>query len=247
MRPNGWREAASPPSRQHSFRENLRSKRLISPRRACCGRDTNRTEPGKIDPPGAATRLSSELQVCSVVLSAKDMLSRERVKACLEQRPRPRRRSTLIARLRAMPNLSPRRICANARRSAVDKGKRLSHGSHSVPLGEIGKPRRACCQESQSATATTPPRRSPQHAFRAALRESERSHRESALPWEGERGAPGRSSAPQTRKGAAPAGGPLRMKEKAPSASATPYPPTGFPRSTFGDAGLNCRVRNGSG
>ena len=201
MRPNGRREAASPPLRQHAFREKLRSKRFISPRRTCCGRDANRTEPGKIGLPGAATRLSNKLQVCSAVLGAEGMLPRERVKACPEQRPRPRRRPALIARLRAMPNLSPRRICANARRSAVDKGKRLSHGSHSVPLGEIGKPRRAYCQESQSATATTPPRRSPQHAFRAALRESERSHRESALPWEGERGAPARGRPRKREKG----------------------------------------------
>ena len=32
-----------------------------------------------------------------------------------------------------------------------------------------------------------------------------------------------------------------------PFMSATSYPPTGFPRSTFGDGGLNCRVRNGIG
>ena len=34
---------------------------------------------------------------------------------------------------------------------------------------------------------------------------------------------------------------------KTPFMSATSYPPTGFPRSTFGDGGLNCRVRNGIG
>ena len=52
------------------------------------------------------------------------------------------------------------------------------------------------------------------------------------------------------RKGAA-AGSPRaaapRAKEKAPPMSGTPYPPTDFLRSTFGEEGLNFRVRNGIG
>ena len=40
---------------------------------------------------------------------------------------------------------------------------------------------------------------------------------------------------------------PLRAKEKAPPMSGTPYPPTDFLRSTFGEEGLNFRVRNGIG
>lgn len=36
-------------------------------------------------------------------------------------------------------------------------------------------------------------------------------------------------------------------KEKAPPMSGTPYPPTDFLRSTFGEEGLNFRVRNGIG
>ena len=35
--------------------------------------------------------------------------------------------------------------------------------------------------------------------------------------------------------------------EKAPPMSGTPYPPTDFLRSTFGEEGLNFRVRNGIG
>ena len=38
-----------------------------------------------------------------------------------------------------------------------------------------------------------------------------------------------------------------RAKEKAPPMSGTPYPPTDFLRSTFGEEGLNFRVRNGIG
>ena len=45
-------------------------------------------------------------------------------------------------------------------------------------------------------------------------------------------------------KGAA---APLCAKEKAPPMSGTPYPPTDFLRSTFGEEGLNFRVRNGIG
>lgn len=36
-------------------------------------------------------------------------------------------------------------------------------------------------------------------------------------------------------------------KEEASLASGAPCPPAGFPRSTFGDGGLSCRVRNGIG
>ena len=56
------------------------------------------------------------------------------------------------------------------------------------------------------------------------------------------------------RKGAAAPGssrpracGPPRAKEKAPPMSGTPYPPTDLLRSTFGEEGLNFRVRNGIG
>ena len=53
------------------------------------------------------------------------------------------------------------------------------------------------------------------------------------------------------RKGAAGPGQPRaaapRAKEKAPPMSGTPYPPTDFLRSTFGEEGLNFRVRNGIG
>ena len=53
------------------------------------------------------------------------------------------------------------------------------------------------------------------------------------------------------KKGAA-AGSPPRAaapcaKEKAPPMSGTPYPPTDLLRSTFGEEGLNFRVRNGIG
>ena len=53
-------------------------------------------------------------------------------------------------------------------------------------------------------------------------------------------------------KGAAVPGGSLGLrppcaKEKAPPMSGTPYPPTDFLRSTFGEEGLNFRVRNGIG
>lgn len=44
-----------------------------------------------------------------------------------------------------------------------------------------------------------------------------------------------------------PGRGPLRAKEKAPPMSGTPYPPTDLLRSTFGEEGLNFRVRNGIG
>ena len=52
------------------------------------------------------------------------------------------------------------------------------------------------------------------------------------------------------RKGAAagqPRAAAPRAKEKAPPMSGTPYPPTDFLRSTFGEEGLNFRVRNGIG
>ena len=48
------------------------------------------------------------------------------------------------------------------------------------------------------------------------------------------------------RPRATPGRGPL-AKEKAPPMSGTPYPPTDFLRSTFGEEGLNFRVRNGIG
>ena len=56
----------------------------------------------------------------------------------------------------------------------------------------------------------------------------------------GAKGKGGRGRAPPGR-------GPLRAKEKAPPMSGTPYPPTDFLRSTFGEEGLNFRVRNGIG
>ena len=62
---------------------------------------------------------------------------------------------------------------------------------------------------------------------------------------------PGGAHAPERKKkgrGRVPPGrGPLREKEKAPPMSGTPYPPTDFLRSTFGEEGLNFRVRNGIG
>ena len=44
-----------------------------------------------------------------------------------------------------------------------------------------------------------------------------------------------------------PRAAPPCAKEKAPPMSGTPYPPTDFLRSTFGEEGLNFRVRNGIG
>ena len=35
--------------------------------------------------------------------------------------------------------------------------------------------------------------------------------------------------------------------QETPCASATSWPPAGWPRSTLGDGGLNCRVRDGTG
>ena len=53
------------------------------------------------------------------------------------------------------------------------------------------------------------------------------------------------------RKGAAnpglPGARPPASIEKAPPMSGTPYPPTDLLRSTFGEEGLNFRVRNGIG
>ena len=47
---------------------------------------------------------------------------------------------------------------------------------------------------------------------------------------------------------AAPAGPCRRAKAREPPVgSAASYPPEGFPLSTFGDGGLNCRVRDGTG
>ena len=82
-----------------------------------------------------------------------------------------------------------------------------------------------------------------------------------ARPWQGKpacaAGTPprrrscARGVAMAKRRGAAAgqprAAAPLRAKEKAPPMSGTPYPPTDFLRSTFGEEGLNFRVRNGIG
>lgn len=59
-----------------------------------------------------------------------------------------------------------------------------------------------------------------------------------ALPWRKEKGA----AAPGP-----PGPRPPCAKEKAPPMSGTPYPPTDLLRSTFGEEGLNFRVRNGIG
>ncbi len=56
-------------------------------------------------------------------------------------------------------------------------------------------------------------------------------------------GAKGRGAA----AGSPPGRGPPAQTEKAPPMSGTPYPPTDFLRSTFGEEGLNFRVRNGIG
>lgn len=49
------------------------------------------------------------------------------------------------------------------------------------------------------------------------------------------------------RPRATPGRSPPCAKEKAPPMSGTPYPPTDLLRSTFGEEGLNFRVRNGIG
>ena len=62
-------------------------------------------------------------------------------------------------------------------------------------------------------------------------------------------GKEGRNAWPEKQKGPAYGGAfgaPGRMA-RARWASAAALPPTGFPRSTSGDGGLNCRVRNGTG
>lgn len=51
----------------------------------------------------------------------------------------------------------------------------------------------------------------------------------------------------EPRPQATPGRGPPAQIEKAPPMSGTPYPPTDFLRSTFGEEGLNFRVRNGIG
>ena len=53
------------------------------------------------------------------------------------------------------------------------------------------------------------------------------------------------SGAKEKGPGSLGSGAPLGAET--PSASATSCPPTGLPRSTFGDGRLNCRVRNGTG
>ena len=58
-----------------------------------------------------------------------------------------------------------------------------------------------------------------------------------ALPWQKEGGP--RPGPPGPR--------PPCAIEKAPPMSGTPYPPTDFLRSTFGEEGINFRVRNGIG
>ena len=57
--------------------------------------------------------------------------------------------------------------------------------------------------------------------------------------------APGRKR--KGGRGRVPPGRGPPAKEKAPPMSGTPYPPTDFLRSTFGEEGLNFRVRNGIG
>ena len=63
---------------------------------------------------------------------------------------------------------------------------------------------------------------------------------------------PRRRSCARARKKGGPRPGPPGPRppaqtEKAPPMSGTPYPPTDFLRSTFGEEGLNFRVRNGIG
>ena len=55
-------------------------------------------------------------------------------------------------------------------------------------------------------------------------------------------GAKKKGAAAGSPRAAAPA-----QTEKAPPMSGTPYPPTDLLRSTFGEEGLNFRVRNGIG
>ena len=57
-----------------------------------------------------------------------------------------------------------------------------------------------------------------------------------------------RPGAKEGGRGRVPPGrGPPARKRKAPPMSGTPYPPTDLLRSTFGEEGLNFRVRNGIG
>lgn len=65
----------------------------------------------------------------------------------------------------------------------------------------------------------------------------------------GRRGPPLRPRPRERARGPprADAGTGPSMAREAPSASGTPYPPTTWRRSTFGEAGLNFRVRNGIG
>lgn len=57
-----------------------------------------------------------------------------------------------------------------------------------------------------------------------------------------------RPGAKERGRGRVPPGPrPPCAKEKAPPMSGTPYPPTDLLRSTFGEEGLNFRVRNGIG
>ena len=58
----------------------------------------------------------------------------------------------------------------------------------------------------------------------------------------------GNSENSKAAPGAAPAGRCRRAKAREPPVgSAESYPPEGLPLSTFGDGGLNCRVRDGTG
>ena len=68
-------------------------------------------------------------------------------------------------------------------------------------------------------------------------------------PARGPRRPPERARAPgrPRPRGPGPGPSPARSKEKAPPMSGTPYPPTDLLRSTFGEEGLNFRVRNGIG
>ena len=52
--------------------------------------------------------------------------------------------------------------------------------------------------------------------------------------------APGSKSAARRRRA-------RRRRREPPGGSAASYPPEGLPLSTFGDGGLNCRVRDGTG
>ena len=59
---------------------------------------------------------------------------------------------------------------------------------------------------------------------------------------------PGKRAKKQQSRPSGGSRGALREKAREPPVgSAASYPPEGFPLSTFGDGGLNCRVRDGTG